>query len=186
MSTWVALLRGINVGGNNPLPMADLTAVLQGLGLSDVRTYIQSGNAVFRGPKAAGPALAERISEAIAARQGFRPDILVLSGEELEQAAAANPFPEAEAEPKALHLFFLAQAPLTPDLAALNGCKADSERFALRESVFYLHAPDGIGRSKLAARVERCLGVATTARNWRSVAKILDMARHLNERPRGG
>jgi uncharacterized protein (DUF1697 family) len=84
---------------------------------------------------------------------------------------------EAEAEPKTLHLYFLASVPKKPDLAALERVKRDSEQFALTGMVFYLHAPDGIGRSKLAERVERSIGVAVTARNWRTVSKIVAMAR---------
>ncbi len=179
----VALFRGINVGGRNVLKMADLRDLLRGLGLHDVQTYIQSGNVVFRmddadAPGSAGAgerdlaALRARIEDAVEAAHGFRPRVLVLGGEELLSAIAANPYPEAMAEPKTLHLFFLEQVASEADLDTLNELRRDGERFALFERVFYLHAPAGIGRSKLASKVERALGVAATARNGRSVAAI--------------
>ena len=93
----------------------------------------------------------------------------------MEEAIAHNPFPEAEAEPKSLHFYFLADLPKVPNLAAIEQAKAPSEAFQLIGQVFYLHAPDGIGRSKLAASAEKKLGVATTARNWRTVQKLQTM-----------
>ena len=176
MNTYIALLRGINVGGHNKLPMGELTEILEGLGLQDVETYIQSGNVVFQKDDVNPSELSERIKSAINERRGFAPQVLVLSAEELEGAVEANPFPEAVDEPKRLHFYFLADAPENPDLETLENVKVESERFALEGRVFYLHAPDGIGRSKLAARVEKALGVAATARNWRSVRKIKEMA----------
>ena len=176
MSRWIALFRGINVGGSNVLPMKDLVALLEGLGCTDVKTYIQSGNAVFGMDEVDGSALDERIGDAVMTAHGFRPRVIVLTSEQLQQAVAANPFPEAEAEPKSLHLFFLSRRPVSPDLEALYAIKADSESFVLAEDVFYLHAPDGIGRSKIAARAERLIGVDVTGRNWRTVTKVLEMA----------
>ena len=88
----------------------------------------------------------------------------------------SNPFPEAESEPKTLHLYFLFSPPERPDLDALERIKGDRERFVLSEGVFYLHAPDGIGRSRLAANAEKLLGVPATARNWRTIRKVMDMA----------
>jgi len=102
--------------------------------------------------------------------------VLVLESEEFEKAVRSNPFPEAESEPKSLHAYFLATPPERPDLEALEGIKGDRERFVLGDRVFYLHAPDGIGRSRLAARAEKLLGVPATARNWRTVRKVKDMA----------
>jgi len=99
----------------------------------------------------------------------------VLTAEELRNAAAANPFPSATNEPKSLHLYFLAETPQNPDVQALNQLKSDNESFKLIGKVFYLHAPDGIGRSKLAARAEKLLGVQATARNWNTVAKLLEL-----------
>ena len=177
MSTYIALLRGINVGGNNPLPMRELVTQLEGLGLQDVSTYIQSGNAVFRSCEGDTSSLPSRIQSALRESHGFAPQVMILALDELEDALASNPFPQAEGQPKSLHLFFLASIPNDPDLKFLESIKQESEEFELRGRVFYLHAPDGIGRSKLAARVEKALGVPVTARNWRSARKILNLAR---------
>ncbi len=177
MVTTIALFRGINVGGKNILPMKDLRAGLESLGCEDVRTYIQSGNAVFRNSETAAPGLAERIRTAIHSSYGFEPAVLLVTADHLEEAMRSNPFPEGEADPSKLHLFFLGATPKEPDLDAIEGLRTESERFALVGEVAYLHAPDGIARSKLAARAERLLGVPATGRNWRSVTKILEMAR---------
>jgi uncharacterized protein (DUF1697 family) len=100
-----------------------------------------------------------------------------LTPEEIESAIESNPFPEAESELKTLHVHFLASMPKNPDLGALERIKSDRERFALKDKVFYLHAPDGKGRSKLAANTEKLLGVAITGRNCRTVCKVMTMAK---------
>ena len=111
-------------------------------------------------------------------RHGFEPRVLVRTLAELEKAAAGNPFPEADDDPKSLHLFFLAKPAKKPDLKSLGALKTDTERFVLKGRVFYLHTPDGFGTSKLAKRAERLLGVDATARNWRTVKTLLAMAKH--------
>lgn len=176
MNTYIALLRGINVGGNHLLPMKELQLLFGQNGCIDVRTYVQSGNVVFRSDRPGRDRLAERIAAAVSRGHGFEPHVMVLSTGELERAAAANPFPEADTDPTSLHLFFLAAPPAKPDLAALEALRAPTERFELKGGVFYLHAPEGFGRSKLAQRAERLLGVAATARNWRTVKSLLAMA----------
>lgn len=177
MKTYITLLRGINVGGNNILPMKDLVALLEKVGAHRVKTYIQSGNAVFLHNTENASQLSSKISAAIKESHGFEPRVFLLDLVEMEQAMAANPFPEAESEPKALHLYFLAAAPQNPDLKMLESLRQDNEQFKLVDKLFYLYAPDGIGRSKLAARVEKALGVAVTARSWRTVCEIMVMAR---------
>jgi uncharacterized protein (DUF1697 family) len=174
--TWVAFLRGVNVGGRNVLRMAELRSLLASTGLGDVRTYIQSGNVVFRSDASDPAGLASAIAGAVEAEHDFSPQVMVLRAEELAAALTDTPWPDVEAGSKALHLWFLAEPPLDPDLARLEAVAAPGERFALAGRVFYLHAPDGIGRSKLAERVERVLGVAATARNGRTVAKVLALA----------
>jgi uncharacterized protein (DUF1697 family) len=176
MNTYIALFRGINVGGRNILPMKELTAVLEELGLVSIRTYIQSGNVVFQTAADRTRKLAGKISAAVGKSHGFIPQVLVLSIQELQNAIDSNPFPEGNSEPKTLHLFFLETEPAKPDLARLTSRQASSERFKLVGTVFYLHAPEGIGRSKLAAIVEKALGVTVTARNWRSANAILSLA----------
>jgi uncharacterized protein (DUF1697 family) len=175
MNTVIALLRGINVGGKNKLPMRELKAMLQGLGLESIQTYIQSGNVVFQTDRVDLAELASEIGTAVAQSHGFIPKIMLLESPQLAEAIAANPFPQGEDEPKALHFYFLETVPEAPNLAALETLKTDREQFQLIDAVFYLYAPDGIGRSKLAAKVERAMGVSATARNWRTVSQIVTM-----------
>ncbi len=177
MKTYIALFRGINVGGNNMLPMKELKELLEKEACSDVRTYIQSGNVIFRCAMTDTARLEKRLAAAVSKSHGFEPRVLVLTQGEIESAAKGNPFPAAVEDPKRLHLFFLAEAPKKPDLKALEALKAKSERFALNGRVFYLHTPDGFGTSKLAAKAEKFLGVEATARNWRTVTTLLEMAR---------
>lgn len=177
MKTYIALFRGINVGGNNSLPMKELVAVLEALGARGVKTYIQSGNAVLDSEEEDPSRLCARISAAIQQRRGFAPQVLLLTREDLARAIKENPFPEAATDHKALHAGFLADTPTAPDLAALEALRSETERFVLRGAVFYLHAPDGVGRSKLAAKAERLLGVPMTSRNWQTVCKVLELAR---------
>jgi uncharacterized protein (DUF1697 family) len=180
MKICIALLRGINVGGKNLLPMKELAAMLGDLGAQKVKSYIQSGNAVFVWKGKDISQLSNRIRAEIKRRRGFDPHILLLELEDFEKVIQQNPFPaEAEADPKALHAGFLAASPKSPDLKTLEGLKSDSERFRLIGRVFYLHAPEGVGRSKLAAKAERFLGVPMTDRNWRTVLTLWKMAQEL-------
>ncbi|MEZ4593601.1 MAG: DUF1697 domain-containing protein [Chloroflexota bacterium] len=177
METIIILLRGINVGGHSKLPMKELKALLARLGLSDVQTYIQSGNVVCRSERTDLPALAQEISVAIGESHGFAPKIMLLGLADLVTAVSQTPYPTTDEQHKTLHFYFLESAPPNPDLASLEALKSETEQFALIDAVFYLHAPDGIGRSKLAAKVERALGVAATARNWRTVSTLLEMTK---------
>lgn len=179
MPTYIALLRGVNVGGANKLPMRPFAESLAELGLQDVKTYIQSGNVVFRSEQADRAALAQAITGAIHAGFGFAPYVLLLTVEELAAALAANPFPEGEAEPKTLHLFFMDAPPRNVDASALDHAKAPDERYQLIDRVFYLHAPSGIGRSKLAETAGKGWGVNITARNWRTASEVLALARSI-------
>ncbi len=174
MKTYIALFRGINVGGNNILPMKELVALLQDIGLQNVKTYIQSGNAVFQSKTGDVKSLAQKIGAAIKKNHGFEPTIWLLEANTLAQAIKSNPYPEAEAN--TLHLSFLSSIPPNPDLKALEKIKTASERFQLANDVLYLHAPDGIGRSKLAASLERLLGIPATSRNLNTVRKVMEMA----------
>jgi uncharacterized protein (DUF1697 family) len=175
MATWIALLRGVG-GGIRPLPMRELVKELEGIGLKDVRTYIQSGNVIFSSARQA-VRLAGEIERCIEKKFGFHSRTFVLSVRELQRAAKDNPFPQADAKPQTLHLFFLAQPAKAAQLDAMNELKAKSEQFVLTNEVFYFYTPQGFGISKLAAKAERLLGVGTTARNWRTVGKLLEMAK---------
>jgi uncharacterized protein (DUF1697 family) len=175
-NTYIALFRGINVGGSKVVPMKELRLTFEQIGCTHVRTYIQSGNVVCRSAVPTAEGLSARLTAQVTKRHGFTPGVMVLTRRELDRAIADNPFPEAEGDPKCLHLFFLAGPAKKPDLAGLEAIAAAGERFLLKGKVFYLHAPAGFGTSKLAARAERLLGVATTARNWRTVTALRDMA----------
>ncbi len=176
MKIYIALLRGINVGGSNVLPMKELKTLLESLDLQNVKTYIQSGNVVFQSTETNASWLSRQISAEIEKSHSFEPQVLLLELEEMEKAIESNPFPEAESEPKSLHVNFLASVPENPDLKALEALRKESERFDLKGNAFYLYAPDGVGRSKLAANAERLLGVSMTGRNWRTVCEIMAMA----------
>ena len=177
MNVYIALIRGINVGGSHLLPMKDLKLLFEQHGCAEVQTYIQSGNVVFRSTEANAGRVAGRVAAAVARARGFEPRLLVLTRSELERAAAGNPFPEADQNPASVHLFFLTAPAKDADLKSMNALKTATEQFALKGRVLYLHTPDGIGRSKLGARVERLLGVGATARNWRTVTTLLELSR---------
>ena len=172
---YVALFRGINVGGNNILPMKVLVAILERIGLEEVKTYIQSGNVVFRSDVRDKAKLEGRIASAVHGECGFKPRILLITKSEFRGAIEANPYPQATAEPKSLHLFFLSEAPVDPDIPGMERLRLDSESYSIVGAVLYLHTTTGIGRSKLAAKIESLVGVPITARNWRTVTKIAEL-----------
>lgn len=173
---YIALFRGVNVGGKGRLPMKELAALLEDLGARNVRTYIQSGNAVFESAEQDQAKLAGKIAAEVRKHHGFEPHVFVMGVEALEAAIAGNPFPEAVDDPSKLHLGFLDSVPETPDMDKLESLRKESERFRLIGSVFYLHAPEGVGRSRLAANAEKLLGVPMTDRNWRTVCKLNELA----------
>ena len=174
MSAKVALMRGINVGGKNILPMRDLREILGELGCESVATYIQSGNVVFRS-KRKSDGLAKSISKAVEKRFGFAPFVLVMSATTFEGIASANPYAAKAAEPKHVHTSFLAGPADNADLQRMHERKSSTEEFTLTDTALYLHAPDGIARSKLANEMERHLGVSATGRNQRTVEKLQAM-----------
>ncbi|MEO6821191.1 MAG: DUF1697 domain-containing protein [Candidatus Nanopelagicales bacterium] len=176
-TTYVALLRGVNVGGNRKVPMARLRECLDALGFTDVRTYLQSGNAVFRAPTAPTGEVAAQIQEALAEEFGFDVPTVVLTGAELAQVAASNPYPEVESEPTKLVVSFL-PAPVSAKVSAGFDLSDLPERGQVGDRVVYLHYPEGQGVSKLVpAMLERRLGgIWGTARNWRTVTELLALA----------
>ncbi len=183
MNTWIALFRGINVGGHRKLPMKELVAQLEKLGLSDVHTYIQSGNAIFHSEETSASKLSEQIAQVIETSHGFLADVMVLSAETFRAAAEANPFPTSEASSKTVHLYFLAEPHTNFELSSLDAAKTSREEYHLGQQILYLHTPDGFGNSKLAQKVPRALGVPTTARNWRTVMKILEIVERIQTSP---
>jgi uncharacterized protein (DUF1697 family) len=172
MAAYVALVRGL--GGQYTIAMKDLARIFERLDLKDVRTYIASGNVVFRSARGNLAATAAKITAGIKRARGFAPPVLILSDRELDRAIAANPFPQAEAAPTSLHLVFLAAKPRAPDFAPLDRLLKANERYVLKGKVFYFYAPDGVGKSRAFPRVERTVGLGT-ARNWRTARTLQAM-----------
>ncbi len=173
MATYLALFRGINMGGHGRLPMKELVSLLEEMGCKNTRTYIQSGNVIFETASRSRSKLSSNITESILQKFGFSPKVMLLTAAELKSAISHNPFPTNDG--RALHFLFLEEQPAKPDLDRLNALKTDTEKFRLVDKVFYLYAPEGVGRSKLAMNAERCLGVATTGRNWNTVTMLAMM-----------
>lgn len=171
MTKYVVLLRGINVGGHNKLPMKDLGNILESLGCESVKTYIQSGNVVLSAKTA--PAAAT-ITAAINKRFGFAPRVLVIPADRFVNIAEANPYMNKEVDGKFVHVSYLA-ATASADIDGIEARKSPSEEFTLTADAFYLFAPDGIARSKLANDAEKLLGVGATSRNLNTVRKLLEM-----------
>lgn len=176
MPRYAALLRGVNVGGNKKIAMADLRRVIEGLGHTDVATLLQSGNAVFTAAKGSAAAIAAGIESALAAEIGLQSTVFVLPATELDQAIAGNPFADAaEHDPSHLLLSFFAAPPPKPP-SAIDAKYVATEEFALAGRVLYVWYRGGIGRSKLTgAVIERALGGPTTGRNWTTVTKLRDL-----------
>ena len=177
MKTWITLIRGINVGGNNIVPMKELKAHLTAAGFSGVRTYIQSGNVAFESEITKQAQICESVQACIETHFGFASQIMALSATRLAKIIKDNPFPDAVDEPKNLHISFLARPAKNANMEKILALKTENERFALTDYAAYAHLPDGVWKSKLAAGLEKHLGVPATARNWRSAGKILELAR---------
>ena len=176
VTTWIVLLRGVNVGGRNRLPMAALRELLAEVGFENVRTYIQSGNIVLDSPDGDRDSLARSVRGAIEERFGFAPHTFVLDVDAFDAAIAANPFAGDGQDPKAVHFFFLAEPDPSADLDGLRALATQGEEFVLTATVFFLHTPNGFGRSRLVERLHRFIGTETTARNHRSVRAIRALA----------
>ncbi|MFD5338379.1 DUF1697 domain-containing protein [Streptomyces hawaiiensis] len=176
-TTYAALLRGINVGGSRKVPMADLRTLLADLG-HDVRTYLQSGQAVFSSGHGNEESLAGEIAQAIEKHFGFGVDVIVRDHAYLRAVADACPFPAADLEPKQLHVTYFS-APVTPDrFAEIHQNAYLPEEFRLGDRALYLYAPNGLGRSKLGEHLSKpriTKGVIATTRNWNTVVKLVEM-----------
>ncbi|MDX3230957.1 DUF1697 domain-containing protein [Streptomyces sp. ME19-01-6] len=178
MPSQIALLRGINVSGHNKFPMARQRELMRDLGFEDVTVHLQTGNIVFADPGTPPERTARTIADRITADLGLTVPVVVRTRDELAATVEANPYPEATAEPRTLHVVFLSAAPADPaPLDALDLASYAPDEFRLVGREIYLRAPDGVGRSKLAEKVTRApLGVAMTARNWNTVTKLLALA----------
>ena len=177
MRAHVALLRGINVGGKNGLPMKTLAAMFADAGCADVQTYIQSGNVVYRASDKAASRVAKVVERAIAEELGLDVPVTTRTALELGEVARANPFPRGRGcDPSSLHVVFLASTPTPAKLATLDPKRSPPDELAARGREIYLRCPNGIGRSKLTnAYFDRTLGTVSTVRNWRTVLQLLAM-----------
>ena len=178
MPRYVALLRGVNVGGRNKVPMAELRLLVESLGCTGVATVIQSGNVVFTARR---PVRSERLQDAIAGRFGVRTPVILRTASEVVAVAEHPLFPDLD--PATVHVGFLAESPtveaataVETTAAAVEGASFGTERFALDGTEVYLHLPGGMARARLPSHLERHLGVPLTIRNWATVTKLADLA----------
>ena len=177
-SSHVALLRGINVGGKHRLPMQELREIFEESGCTDVRTYIQSGNVVFRCEHGMKDQIPTRIEAAIRERCGFEAPVVLRSAAEMEQIVANNPFVDAASDEKALHVMFLSERPSEVAVSSLDPHRSTPDRFELVGGEIFLYCPKGVARTKLTTQYfDSTLGTVSTARNWRTVRTLVEMSR---------
>jgi uncharacterized protein (DUF1697 family) len=173
MTTYVALLRGINVSGKNKVAMAELRALVESLGYQHVRTYIQSGNVVFDSSTRSAAKVADTIAGVITRELGLDVTVIVRTAAEIEAVLAANPLLKTGADPKTLHVTFLATAPAAATVRSLADVDRSPDQFSIVGRAVYVHCPDGYGNTKLNNTFfEKRLGVAATTRNWRTVQTL--------------
>jgi uncharacterized protein (DUF1697 family) len=174
MPVYIALIRGINVGGHKKLKMADVKIAFEELGLDGVRTHLQSGNVVFRSSRSDRAKLAKALEGIL----GVEARIILRTADELRSVIAANPFPEdAKRNPSGFVVEFLSDKPAAAAMQALRDAYQGPETMQLLGAELYIHYGEGMGRSKLTnTLIERKLGVAGTARNWNTVTKLLELA----------
>ena len=198
MASHLALLRGINVGGRNKVPMADLREVVTSLGHTGVSTYIQSGNVLFSTAEDDTAKLAAALESAIEDRFGIWSSVVVLSRDELARVLAANPYPD-EPNPRMVHVVFLNGSPPRDLLDRITAAESAAAAKGSRDAVqlvgpsagqaLFLHTPDGFGTSELAQNVFKILappkkskpGLAATARNWATATKLLSLSEENRE-----
>jgi uncharacterized protein (DUF1697 family) len=164
----VALLRAVNVGGRSKVPMAELRALFEELGHTDVQTYIASGNVVF-----AGTPDAKRLERAIADRFGVQTTVILRTAKQLHSVLAAHPFGEDTSQS---YVTFLVEKPSAAAVKAVHALDVAPDEARVVGKELYLRFPSGLGRSKTPGRVDRALEVAGTNRNWRTVAKLAELA----------
>lgn len=181
MGVGVAFIRGINVGGKHVLPMESLRGLCAGVGLADARTYIASGNVVFRAGKREMSRAETALADAVEAERGFRPSVAVRTLADLRRVASAQPFGgRGGLEPAKLLVMFLIGEAAPGAAEAIAALKTNPERIELAGREAYLYFPIGIGKSKLQlSAVERALKASGTTRNWNTVTKMLAMAEEL-------
>jgi uncharacterized protein (DUF1697 family) len=174
MPIYVALLRGINVGGHRPVKMSDLRTTLEKAGCTNVATYIQSGNVVFAHEEKSEGTLLPIIEAAIAKQAGFEVDVILRTRSELAKVVTNNPFKKAQ--PEQLYVFFMAKKPARDALATFDAKPFEPERFAIVGRELYVLVPNGLGRSQLVGKLVRKSPVKeATARNWRTIQTLISM-----------
>ncbi len=173
---WVGLFRGINVGGNNKLPMKELAKLLESLGFAEVRTYIASGNILFR-TGLPETEIETKIGDGVETTFGFRPSLFLITLRHLEKVLAENPYKDHEHKGKAQHVFFFKAPPSKVDRELMDSLKAGNEDYTVTDELMYLYAPEGVGRSKLVEKLGRAIKADMTARNLNTVETLRDMAR---------
>jgi uncharacterized protein (DUF1697 family) len=174
--TYLALLRGINVGGKNKLPMKELTVMFSEAGCENVRTYIQSGNVIFRAARSVSARLPGRITTQITERFGYRTPVQLRTTEQLEDVISSNPFLKAGAAEETLYVLFLADLPSQLSVDNLNPDRSPPDTFIVRGQEVYLQLPNGVARSKLTNDYfDSKLMTTSTGRNWRTVNKLLEL-----------
>jgi len=181
MPVLISMLRGVNLGPHNRIKMDALRAVYESLKLEDPRSYVQSGNVIFRTKEKNSPQLAKKIQGAIQKNFGCSPEVILRTPDEMRKAVAANPFPErAKEEPGKVLLTFLAAEPPREAEGNLEKFKGLPEELHLSGRELYIYFPNGAGRSKLPwSAVEKLLKVTGTARNWNSVLAMLQIAQEM-------
>jgi uncharacterized protein (DUF1697 family) len=173
---YVALLRGINLGGKNKLPMKGLAAMFAGAGCREVHTYIQSGNVIFQASQDVARRVPSEIAHAIAERFGFQVPLVTRTAAEIAQVAQSNPFLQDGADPDTLHVAFVAETPSAGKVDSLDKDRSPPDRFAVLGREIYLHCPNGFARTRFTTDYfDRRLGTISTVRNWRTVLKLLEL-----------
>ena len=171
---YLALLRGINVGGKASLPMKELAAIFAAAGATDVRTFIQSGNVIFGAADAS--ALVASVTVEIARVYGYPGRIVLRSAAELKAAYKANPFAKGAVSLDPLHVYFLADVPEAAAVKALDPERSPGDTFVVKGREVFLHLPNGMARTKLTnAYFDSKLKTVSTARNWKTVGKLVEL-----------
>ncbi len=174
---YVALLRGINVGGKNRLPMSGLREIFSAVGCRGVETFIQSGNVVFEAAEHVARAVPGAVSESISKRYGLQIPLVMRSAKELKHAAKVNPFLRAGVDIGNLHVAFLAERPTAARLALLDPMRSPPDEAIVIGHEVYLRLPNGGGRTKFTnAYLDSKLATTSTVRNWRTVLTLVEMA----------
>lgn len=176
MTTWIALLRGVNVGGNNKIIMKQLVEVMKKDSFENVKTYIQSGN-IICDYEAERHDVQAKIATLIEQQFGFMPKIMVRTIDEIQSSLVQNPFPQALENGKTLHILYMDEEPTNMDWERLAALRKPTESYQLIDNCFYLYTPDGFGTSKLAEKIESILKVKTTGRNLNTIRKLIDLTK---------